>query len=481
MLYFHNKMGNCNTKHFNGPYYPDLKAATKQKLDELFEEIHDKVSIDYSKQEVVDIQTAVNTMLKRIVSRVNRRGWFKISSIQPCGSMVEKTTVWKFGDWTKERYTEMDFLAVLDYSPETKRHDLGCGQCIEVSGQQMPVRGYTELDFLNALDKSHDTSHRKAPGCAYCVEASLQSASVEDKDEQTEKENLALELYHHRYWSDLIFWRELNACMFSDCQCFSAEYDESSYRVSYKLSEKIESDYVCHQCAVDMPTGTLRVNEAVSVGPAGVANCSLAFRWYSKVKSLSAYDKCLQEQDQPMDSLTVHVDFLPALQLKEVNDHNIFLVPKKCNVCDRVGTKRKWRKWRKSTCMAEIDYIVNEMLDKHRKCYKIIKYILPRFMKFGINWYYVKTIVLNHSRGCSDSSEGCADCVLKMLTELKHAYETETLVSFNDPLVNIFDRSTAALFRSLYAMDDRIFKKMIERFCSIRSSDSCANLFQLIQ
>ena len=139
---------------------------------------------------------------------------------------------------------------------------------------------------------------------------------------------------------------------------------------------------------------------------------------------------------------------------------------------------RKWRRWRKSYCMAEIVYIVNEMSEKHRKCYKIIKYFLQRFMKFGINWYYVKTVALYHSRECSDSSEDCAECVLKMLTELKHAYETETLKSFYDSDVNIFDSNNAAIFRSLYTRDKRIFKKVIKRLCSVRNTDSCYTLLQ---
>ena len=53
-------------------------------------------SRNYSKQEILDIKAAVHTMLERVVARVNERGLFKISRIEPCGSMAEQTAVLKF-------------------------------------------------------------------------------------------------------------------------------------------------------------------------------------------------------------------------------------------------------------------------------------------------------------------------------------------------------------------------------------------------
>ena len=56
-------------------------------------------------------------MLERVVERVNERELFKFSRMEPCGGMAEQTAVWKYDNETKERYKEIDFLAVLDYSP----------------------------------------------------------------------------------------------------------------------------------------------------------------------------------------------------------------------------------------------------------------------------------------------------------------------------------------------------------------------------
>ena len=170
----------------------------------MLEDVISKVSIDYSNQEIQDIQTAVHTMLEKIVTRVNERGWFKISCIQPVGSMVEQTAVWKYGGWTRDRYTEFDFLAVLDNSPEIERRDHGCGQCVEVS--EMPVGGYTEFEFLNALDYSREIICVDR-NCIQCFDISEPPVPIEARSKLHEYENLRLELYPNRYWSDQLFWK----------------------------------------------------------------------------------------------------------------------------------------------------------------------------------------------------------------------------------------------------------------------------------
>ena len=103
----------------------------------------------------------------------------------------------------------------------------------------------------------------------------------------------------------------------------------------YKLSAGYETDNRCDKCVVEMPTGTLRVDDSVSIGPAGVANCSLAFRWTSKAKTMSACDKQLQGQARKINYLSIHVDFLPALRQYNTTldipacEYDLFLVPKK--------------------------------------------------------------------------------------------------------------------------------------------------------
>ena len=390
-------MGNS----FRKPSDPKPNYSEQAKLNEfILEEVHTRASIDYGNQEIRDIQTALHKVLDRVVTRVNERGRFKISRIVPCGSMAEQTAVLKF-DYKKEMYTEFDFLANLKYFPNIICRDHGCGQCVKVS--KLPVR----LGAMGKLQKYRDKFNCPGPASR----------------------------------SGHLFWREINTCLGSDCQCFSVQYDDNAFypSYSYELAADGKSDYRCDQCVAEMSTGVLRVNHSVSVGKSGDANCSLAFMWTSKANTLPVYDKLLQEEARQVTSLSVHVDFLPALEVLKANPdevvHDFFLVPKKCNVCEV-----NYDKWRKSNCMAEIAYIVNEMSAKHRKCYKIIKYFLSTLGFNNINWCHVKTVTLNHSRGCSGSSEGCAECVLKILTDLKHVYETKTLTSFHGPGVNIFPR-----------------------------------------
>ena len=418
--------------------YPELVKTTKNKLNNLLEEVNTKVSIDYSNQEIRDVQAAVYIMLERVVERVNKRGMFKICRIEPCGSTVEQTSVWKYYRGRGERHTEFDFLAVLDCFPVIICRDNECRQCVGVS--QLPVHknrlyenGYSRL-WTGLSDRV-------------------------------------------RY--DKIFRRELNTCLVSACDCFSLKIDDrcSTPSYSYKPAPACKSGYRCGECVVEMPTGILRVNHSVSVGGAYEdAHCSLVFRWISKANTLLACDIMLNADAREINALSIHVDFLPAIEVlkakpdKDVHKHDFFLVPKYCNGCGRGGT------WRKSDCMTEIEYIVKEMSEKHRKCYKIIKYCLSTIIsgsRIGINWYYVKTVALNHSRECSDTSEDCAECVLKMLIELKHVYETKTLYQFHEPGVNAV--------RSPYETEiNRILQCFIEILCSVTKTISCDMLLQEI-
>ena len=78
-------------------------------------------------------------------------------------------------------------------------------------------------------------------------------------------------------------------------------------------------------------------------------------------------------------------------------------------------------------------YIVNVMSEKHRKCYRIMKYLLSIIDKchVNINGYYAKTIAMNHSKKCSDLSDNSAECVLEMFCQLTIAYEVEKLKPYH--------------------------------------------------
>ena len=408
--------------------YPRLDETKKTELNDIFEEMHTKVSINYSQREVQEIQTAVQTMLDRVVARVNERGIFKISRIEPCGSMVEKTAVWKYRKTTRDRFTEFDYLGILDIPRDIVRRDEGCGQCVGLSILPMTTNG--------SNDRQNFSSVTLLPDRNRC---------------------------------DFMFWKEVNVCLGTSCDCFSVDVDDEIYQsLTYTLASKCDPNYRCDECVVEMPTGILRVNDSISVGR--ITESSLAFSWMSKGDTLSAYDRMLQEGAEKITSLPIHVDFLPAIEepqtkLDDAYRHNVLLVPKRCNVCNRYDY------WRKSCNLLEIVYMVNEVSAKHRKCYKIIKYLLSLQEYQSFSGYFLKTAALNHSRECSDSSEGCAECVLKILTELKHAYETETLNLFHDSGVNIY--------RAEYWRTNSLpfIQKAITKLLS-KTTDSCQAFLQ---
>ena len=55
----------------------------KGRLNTFFEEILKTSSVDYCDKEIEDIQTAVRELLERIVGKINERGLFNISRIEP--------------------------------------------------------------------------------------------------------------------------------------------------------------------------------------------------------------------------------------------------------------------------------------------------------------------------------------------------------------------------------------------------------------
>ena len=178
---------------------------------------------------------------------------------------------------------------------------------------------------------------------------------------------------------------------------------------------------------------------------------------------------------KPVPSLSLQIDFLPAFELfkfyddEQRNKHLCFILPKKCDVCEPYGYTESWRG---STCLAEIEYIVNIMSEKHRNCFKILKNILSAVDRAGfISGYCVKSIVLQHSQKCTNSSKGHSACVLQMLVELKEAYENRTLISLQSG-VDIL-KNTKALHVKVQI---DILQEMIRRLGSVSDDDSYLTL-----
>lgn len=411
------------------PYYKRLNRKQKEKLDELYDIIIDKTAIDYENPEIKDIRYAVRKMLDRIKEKANERGIFSISRVQLCGSMEERTSVWKFDKTTKSTYTEFDFLAVLNDCFESE-WDSSCPGCIKF--KTSPVN-------LNSLREHF--KHNANKFIAYINEPGK---------------------------VDKLFQMEIAYCLASLCDCLCVNIKDGSYR-KIKFSSRPSG---CRNCTIDMPTGTLEVNTAIKIQKLSgtPANCSLILLWKSKSLRLSApIGPCTSlPRTCALGTLPIYVDFIPAFQYignelsnDERGNKNI-IVAKQCSI--RYETDG----WRKSSCLAEINYMANYMSEKHRNCYKIMKYIIQETqLCSSSSHYHAKTILFNHGKTCTDSTNNLAECVVKMFCELTDAYESKELRSFNSQ-ANLLNTKFAADYDCTAAF----FRATIKRACLVSENDS---------
>ena len=423
----------------------------KRKMNEFFDTIVKTASVDYKNKELEDFRIAVDTMLKTIMARVNKRGIFTIAYIQPGGSMAEKSSVWKY-HWDKD------------------------GDGI-VSNHNRP---FIEFDYLAVLeDSSHSTEdfckqHQTCPGCIKLITAPVELEQLNryySREDGYNKETLK-----DKSVLNELFWHEINWCLTSSCNClsFTSDHRKSKYQRRFAFQHAVANqkhDH-CDKCTVAMTTGLLRATTIPSnqVFPHR-EDCSLIFLWTSMANSLCAPDKLLLHAPQHLSSLPIYVDFLPALEyIKEKSSgkghvHDNFIVPKRCNVCVfRTSFRIKnfeatENGWRKSWCKNELNVFVNKMSDQHRRCFQILKYLLGIASDEYINNYHMKIVVLNHNRTCVGTTDHCSECVLKIFQELRQSYKSKKLISPHT-------------HRNLLRRDG--YYDVQERFCEMRLDDLCS-------
>ena len=439
--------------------YDNLSVKEKENLNSIFQEIVTKAGIDFNNPEIQDIQSAISEMLERIKTWINQRGIFNISRTELCGSMAEETAMWKLSE-DEQPFIELDFLAVLQAACDIKP---GCQECFYVNTPPM------NLDVLEKYYRSIYNSYLK--------------------DE-----------HERKYIVEECFTRETNNCLAS-CGCQEVKYpNQNSWSIyTFKPSSTCsKTQQGCEKCTVDRPTGTLRVKTSVEMGTR--RDCTLIFKWTSKAKTLCTRDRWCLPETEKMDNLTIHIDFLPALELLQSEqqsagvaacsssglvlnptsseyEHYCFLVPKRCVLCDPDRNKGTWRR---SGCRAEIDTIVNKMSDKHRKCYQVLKHLTgltPTWYFF--NNYPLKVAVLHHNSSCADAAEDCAECVFKVLDELQHAYETRQLKSLHSQ-ANLLEEY-GSFFCINYINYPTIISELKGAICSaVSESDSVSSFLEKV-
>ena len=193
-------------------------------------------------------------------------------------------------------------------------------------------------------------------------------------------------------------------------------------------------------------------------------------------------NRLLTRREQ-IKSLQIYVDFLPALQLTDAvaseitgrSNQRRYIVPKHCGICGR------HERWLISSCVSEINTILREMSDKHRQCFKIVKYLLPildtsnnvnNFSK--INTYHMKNIALWHNRNCSVTSDGVEMCILNIFLDLYNAYRTKRLVSVFMHL-NLLENASNSYFTETMA---QTYREYIRKLCIVSKDDSWITYIQ---
>ena len=376
----------------------DRRLARDGRLKTFYENILRNAALNFNNKEIQDIQIAVRQMLERVTAQINTESSFKISYIQPCGSMEEKASTLK---------------STIIIPPEYR----GDIQILEIVSEPYKYKGvrqtkYIEFDYLAIIDQPDDVRlEGSCPGCRFG-----RKSLIKQGDE------FPLKLY-----SDDVFNSQVGRSIASLCSCFSLVLPSDEDAISLfptQFSFKPANPNIngCPSCTVTMDTGCLTVMPNVSNQCPD--RCSLILSWTSYVSSLSDFDSSdtLQTTKQ-IKYLPIHIDFIPARKIsgQQINGSNpLFLVPKTCFYC--------LKKCRLSDCLSEVEYFLNNVSQEHRKSYLIIKYIYQRFS--DLPQYHLKVILFQHCKICTDTSQGYAACVFSILRKLLQSYENGVLMSF---------------------------------------------------
>ena len=374
-------------------------------------------SIDFKNEEVQDIASAVEELLQRYIKKISDRGTVKITRTQTCGSMAERTAMWKsHPKYVQDNlnldpnYIEFDYLAIIE-KPSSFLSKAGCNACMKFEGVQLAK---TVVD--EHLDDGSDTP---------------------------------VWLYNHPSVVDKLFHSELCSSIVSLCNCYAIgeckKFENIARRNEYTfMKTATETATKCDICTVYRNTGFLHI--ATSIKPIyGSAmepkRSSFVFAWTSVAKTLIAPNADSLQNVEQLNNLRVNIDVLPAFELDNVgqdSEHNRFLVAKKCSICVIDGT------WRMSYTIRETETFLNEISANHKKCFMVIKYIAEQIglidiLTSPLNGYHIKTVFLNHSKDCTvaKEEEDYTKCIFSIVGRLASAYSSQYLYSFFDDGVNL--------------------------------------------
>ncbi|XP_060071512.1 uncharacterized protein LOC132551389 [Ylistrum balloti] len=378
-------------------------------MERLVSEIQDNLFVDFNSPEILEIRTAVETLLGHLSGSLKKtHPFFEVSKIVACGSMAEETRNWKYSDGYY--IVEFDYLAQLKF-PSTFTLQDGCPGFMQILDQHRHIEKYCNrfksLGTLGALNQG-----RLAFGFTYDL---LKSISV------------LCNCYR--------FDTSIKMVNTSDC---CKIYSHGTLHKMIQYSEE------CRCCKVYKPTGVLRLATGATIGSPYFHGCSLVFEWTSNTNQLTP--RAGAQNDK---SVIILIDFVPAIELRQTKSelggegrslvqldskaateenwkHLYFLVGKGCN------KKKHEMCWKISNCVREIR-ILRETHVSHRHAYMILKYLKEcLFSSFpsttGVpTTYKLKTAVLHHCLACSGSPPKVMTCVLDILQFLTCSYNNHSL------------------------------------------------------
>ena len=357
-------------------------------LSTLYREIEDKAKVDRSSREIQDISSAVEEMLKRLVSgeieiknEISRCKTtilkFRGADLQPCGSMHEKTSLWKSTrrQGRENKFLEFDYVVILhNENNEVRIESIHCQGC----------RGF----FLG-------DRHGQAGIRFYAKEFNV------------------------------TFLETLKSLIDSKCSCH-VDPDQTFSKDDRHYSRP------CPKCTVAKDTGRLQIAKVLDFSLENVKHsedCSLVFYWTSYTDSLMAPNIETLQPTEKIGRLVIRVDVLSAFPLPDTRDGDksekeLFIIGKSCPYCD-------YGHFMLSYCMHELRAL-KHVSDQHKQCYIIIKFLYGQFIYWTgqdkyINSYHAKVAFLTHCQDCTDEQKDCTKCITEILQSLVEAYRSHSL------------------------------------------------------
>ena len=382
-------------------------------LSKLYSDIVAKTALGYTNPEIQDITKAVEELLNRLVSGEMKidLGYslpypdeptfipkFRCAYLQPCGSMAEKTALWKSARYQgkENNFIEFDYLVVLE---------------------NMLIPG-DKIEFVSIGSED----------CPCC-------SGVIIGFERVDCELFAVGLLSY-------LCSKINTM----CSC----------RVGSNvigLENDSHGTRPCEQCTVVKDTGYLQIAKVADFNPEEIkdkVNCSIVLYWTSHTDSLMAPSIETLQLTEKIKRLLIRVDVLPAFKCPvctspgpdfglwgpheihgnrddddddgDYDDHDRFVIAKECYKC-------RTHNFMISYSMYELNAIQN-VSEKHKQCYRIIKFLFGQFIywtRIDMYSYHAKVAFLTHCQTCTDDGEDCTTCITEVFQCLVEAYTSKSL------------------------------------------------------